>query len=72
MWMPTNLGDQERGPSDSILNLSGEPGKLGGDALALPFEVVLDVFAFRRRLAAAGMTWAQNRAAFAVKPIFPD
>jgi hypothetical protein len=54
-----------------ILNLSDKPVKLGGDALALPFEVVLDVFAFRRRLAAAGMTWAQNRAAFAVKPISP-
>ena len=34
---------------------------------AAGFEVVLGVFAFRRRVAAAGMTLAQNRTALAGK-----
>jgi len=34
---------------------------------AAGFEVVFGVFAFRRRVAAAGMTLAQNRAALAGK-----
>jgi hypothetical protein len=38
---------------------------------AAGFEVVLGELAFRRRLAAAGMTVEQNRAPLAGKPVAP-
>ncbi len=55
--------DQEFRDAGSQTYLIAAPGTAAG------FEVALGAFAFRRRLVAAGMTLAQNRAALAVKPI---
>jgi hypothetical protein len=49
--------DQELRNAAAQSYLVATPGSAPG------FEVVLGVFAFRRRIAAAGMTLAQNRAA---------
>ena len=55
--------EQEFRDAGSQTYLIAAPGTAAG------FEVALGAFAFRRRLVAAGMTLAQNRAALAVKPI---
>jgi hypothetical protein len=53
--------DQELRNAAAQAYLVAMPGTATG------FEVVLGVFAFRRRVAAAGMTLAQNRTALAGK-----
>ena len=55
--------DQEFRDAAAQTYLVAMPGTASG------FEVVLGEYSFRRRLAAAGMTLAQNRTALARKPL---
>jgi hypothetical protein len=57
--------DQELRNAAAQAYLIAAPGTAAG------FEVVLGTLAFRRRVAAAGMTVEQNRTALAGKPVAP-
>jgi hypothetical protein len=72
-WITTVVGDLiAENPDTNLFEIEQELRAAAAQAylIATPgtaagFEVVLGVFALRRRLAAAGMTLAQNRTALA-------
>jgi hypothetical protein len=77
-WIAVVIEDLLADPGETLLDIERELRDAGSQIylIATPdtaagFEVVLGVFAFRRRVAANGTTVEQNRAALAGKTLAP-